>query len=243
MNHRKSIFLVVPLLLSGLVHLWNTTGFPTPTTDEGTYLGRTMNILEGFGAQDPYYGYDHPYFGQLFMAAVFSIIGYPDSFNISNYANAQTFETLFLVPRALMGILTVFDTFLIYKISERRYNATVGFIAAMLFAVMPITWLTRWIHLDSIQLPFILLSIFFAMRCKDAFARNNNNKLGSKNNCKILTVLISGIFLGLAIFTKIPAFTMVLPVGYFILASNKIESNILKMSTHMRYMRITFYIN
>ena len=230
MNYRKYILLVVPLLLSGLVHLWNTTGFPTPTTDEGTYLGRAMNVLEGFGAQDPYYGYDHPYFGQLFMAAVFTIIGYPDSFNISNYASAQTFETLFLVPRALMGILAVFDTFLLYKISERRYNATVGFIAAMLFAVMPITWLTRWIHLDSIQLPFILLSIFFAMKGKVTIARNNN-KPGSKNNCEFLTVLISGIFLGLAIFTKVPAFTMVLPIGYLILANYKIERNILRTFT------------
>jgi Dolichyl-phosphate-mannose-protein mannosyltransferase len=230
MNYRKYILLVVPLLLSGLVHLWNTTGFPTPTTDEGTYLGRAMNVLEGFGAQDPYYGYDHPYFGQLFMAAVFTMIGYPDSFNISNYASAQMFETLFLVPRALMGILAVFDTFLLYKISERRYNATVGFIAAMLFAVMPITWLTRWIHLDSIQLPFILLSIFFAMKGKVTIARNNN-KLGSKYNCEFLTVSISGIFLGLAIFTKVPAFTMVLPIGYLILANYKIERNILRTFT------------
>ena len=228
MNYRNSIFLAVPLILSALVHLWNPTGFPTPTTDEGTYLGRTMNVLEGVGAQDPYYGYDHPYFGQLFMAAVFSIIGYPDSFSISNYVSAQTFETLFLVPRALMGILAVFDTFLLYKISERRYNTTVGFIAATLFAIMPITWLSRWIHLDSIQLPFILLSILFAMKGKVTISRNIN-KAGSKINCEILTVLISGIFLGLAIFTKIPAFTMVLPVEYLILSKNKIESNILKI--------------
>ena len=162
--------------------------------------------------------------------AVFTIIGYPDSFNISNYASAQTFETLFLVPRALLGILAVFDTFLLYKISERRYNATVGFIGTMLFAVMPITWLTRWIHLDSIQLPFILLSIFFAMKGKVTIARNNN-KPGSENNCEFLAVLISGIFLGLAIFTKVPAFTMVLPIGYLILENYKIERNILRTFT------------
>ena len=131
-----------------------------------------------------------------------------------------------------MGILAVFDTFLIYKISERRYNATVGFIGAMLFAIMPITWLTRWIHLDSIQLPFILLSIFFAMKGKVTISRNNSIP-GSKNNYDILTVLISGIFLGLAIFTKIPAFTMVLPLGYLIISNNKLQSNILKDVVHM----------
>jgi hypothetical protein len=227
MNCRKSMFLVVPLILSGFVHLWNLTGFPAPTTDEGTYLGRALNVLEGLGAQDPYYGYDHPYYGQLILAGVFNVIGYSDSFNIPNSSNAQSFEALFLIPRALMGILAVFDTFLLYKISERRYDETIGFIASMLFAVMPITWLTRWIHLDSIQLPLILLSLFFAMRGKYSLA-GNISKHGNRNNWNILAVSISGIFLGLAIFTKIPAFTMVLPVGYLILTSSKIDNNTLK---------------
>jgi hypothetical protein len=228
MSYRKHVLLIAPLLLSGLVHLSNLAGFPIPTTDEGTYLGRSINVLEGFGPHDPYYGYDHPFFGQLFTATVFGIIAYPDSLNISDYANAQTLEALFLVPRALMGLLAVFDTFLIFKISERRYNTTAGFIAAMLFAIMPITWVTRWIHLDSIQMPFILLSIYFALKGKVTISRNNGIP-GSKNNYDILTVLISGIFLGLAIFTKIPAFTLVLPVGYLIIANNKSEGNILKM--------------
>ena len=162
------------------------------------------------------------------MATVFSIIAYPDSFNISNYVDAQTLETLFLVPRVLMGLLAVFDTFLIFKISERRYNATAGFIAAMLFAIMPITWVTRWIHLDSIQLPFILLSIFFALKVKVTISRNNSIP-SCKNNYDIITLLISGIFLGLAIFTKIPAFTMILPLGYLIISNHKLQSNILKM--------------
>jgi len=95
------MFLVVPLLLSGFAHLWSPTGFPSPTTDEGTYLGRAMNVLQGLGAQDPYYGYDHPYYGQLFLAAVFNVIGYSDSFNIPNSSNAQSFETLFLIPRVV----------------------------------------------------------------------------------------------------------------------------------------------
>lgn len=154
MSYRKYILLVTPLLSSGLIHLSNSVGFPIPTIDEGTYLGRSMNILEGFGPQDPYFGYDYPFFGQLFLATVFSIIVYPDSLNISNYVDAQTSETLFLVPRVLMGLLAVFDTFLIFKISERRYNTTAGFIAAMLFAIMPITWVTRWIHLDSHSITF-----------------------------------------------------------------------------------------
>jgi 4-amino-4-deoxy-L-arabinose transferase-like glycosyltransferase len=65
---------------------------------------------------------------------------------------------LYLVPRVLMGILAVVDTFLVYKISERRYNRNVALIASVLFAVMPISWYTRRILFDSIQLPFLLTS-------------------------------------------------------------------------------------
>jgi 4-amino-4-deoxy-L-arabinose transferase-like glycosyltransferase len=72
-------------------------------------------------------------------------------------------EMLYMVPRVLMGLLAVLDTFFIYKIGEYRYDKRVAFIASFLFAAMPLTWLTRRILLDSIQLPFILLSILFAV--------------------------------------------------------------------------------
>ena len=62
-----------------------------------------------------------------------------------------------------MGLLAVIDTFLIYKIAERRYNRNVAFIAAILFAVMPYTWLIRRVLLEPIQLPFLLTSILFAL--------------------------------------------------------------------------------
>jgi hypothetical protein len=123
---------------------------------------------------------------------------------------------LYLVPRVLMGILAVIDTFLVYKISERRYNRNVAVIVSVLFAVMPMTWLLRRILLDSILLPFLLSSILFAVYY------NSNNRKNSKairNNKEILTILLSGIFLGIAIFTKIPAFTMI-PLVAFLLVYN-----------------------
>ena len=70
---------------------------------------------------------------------------------------------LYTIPRILMGILAVVDTFLIYKITERRYSRNVAFIAAMLFAVTPLGWLFRRMYLDPIQLPFLLTSILFAL--------------------------------------------------------------------------------
>jgi hypothetical protein len=44
---------------------------------------------------------------------------------------------LYHVPRALMGILAIIDSFLVYKIAKTRYSRKVAFISATLFAVMP----------------------------------------------------------------------------------------------------------
>ena len=62
-----------------------------------------------------------------------------------------------------MGLLAVLDTFLVYKISDRLYDRKVAFVASIFFAVMPMTWMLRRIYLDSILLPFLLSSIFFAL--------------------------------------------------------------------------------
>ena len=133
-----------------------------------------------------------------------------------------------------MGLLAVVDTFLIYKIAERRYNRNVAFIASILFAVMPLGWMVRNVFLESIQMPFLLTSIFLAVyySCRHAnkiSGRSNSNNFRQKNdkdsnrNIKNTSlILLSGAFLGLAIFTKIPVFTMIPLVGFLIYTnSNK----------------------
>ena len=176
-------------------------------------MHRTMHILEGLGhhhEQSSIYPhpYDHPYFGQYFLAGMLTIVGYPASLNLSSSSSSSaaagvdgdtihSIEMLYLIPRVLMGVLAVFDTFLLYKIAERRYNRTVALIASILFAVMPITWLLRKILLESLLLPLLLSSILFALYRKD---QKINHDI--KNNKNILIILLSGIFLGLAILTK-----------------------------------------
>jgi hypothetical protein len=254
------VLIAIPLILSAFSHIWNPIGFPSMYIDESHYMRRAMQVLEGMSPQESRsvyaYPYDHPYFGQLFLASVLKLIGYPsivlDQFNptaspsssaidktnsstadtsnsSNNSSNIQhSIEMLYLIPRMLMGILAVIDTFLVYKISERYYNKNrnVAFIASVLFAVMPMTWLLRRILLDSILLPFLLSSILFAICSNNSNGNNTRNysKAVSGNNKEILTILVSGIFLGLAIFTKIPAFTMI-PVVAFLLISNSRKSN------------------
>jgi len=123
-----------------------------------------------------------------------------------------------------MGVLAVIDTFLIYKMTERRYNTSIAFLASLLFAVMPMSWFTRRILLDSIMLPLLLSSILIAICIRNKQNTGNSVKENghSKKYNKITLVLLSGIFLGLAIFTKIPAIFMIPLIGYLIFSySNK----------------------
>lgn len=204
---RWHAMLLIPLALSAFTHLWNPAGFPDIFYDEGIYMRRAMHVMEGLGPQEGVF-YDHPYFGQIFLAGALSLVGYPGSLEPS--ADEGSISALYTAPRILMGLLAVADTFLIFKIAERRYGRRVALIAAILFAVMPLTWFTRRILLDSILLPFLLSSILFATYAG-----------GSSGNKKTALLLISGVFLGTAIFTKIPIFTMIPLVGYLAYSAGK----------------------
>jgi hypothetical protein len=194
--------ILVPIVLSSFTHLWNPAGFPDIFYDEGVYMRRTMHLLDGGGPQEEFF-YDHPYFGQLLLAGFLGATGYPGSLDPS--PTPQSVEAMYAVPRVLMGILAVVDTFLIYKISEKRYGKKVALISSILFAVMPITWLMRRVLLDSILLPFLLASVLAAIHAGDAGGRK-----------KTSMVILSGAFLGIAMFTKIPIFVMLPLVGYLI---------------------------
>ncbi len=204
--------LVIPLLLSAYTHLLNPIGFPPgPLNDENIYIARGMRVLNGLGLTESSV-FDHPYFAQLFLAGIFFVIGYPSSLH-PVAGDLHSIEMLYVVPRILIGIFAVIDTFLIYKICERHYNRTVALVASIIFAVMPIIiWQTRWVLLESIQLPFLLASILFALYVQPS----TKNKNGYNKNKNILLVLLSGYLIGLAIFTKIPAFTLVPLIAFLV---------------------------
>jgi len=219
--HRPSIRLAILLVVIGLsafTHLWNLDGFPSIYRDEDHYLRKTLHVLTGLGPQEksdelvsyPSHPYTHPYFGQLFLATILGGIGYPDSINPS--IEPSSIKEIYLIPRILMGILAVLDTFLLFKITERRYGTTTAVIASILFAVMPLTWIIRRILLEPIQLPFLLGSILVAMYLKD---------YESKGRIVLILVTISGILFGLTIFTKLPIFTLIPLVVYVIYSNSK----------------------
>src|SRR5829696_2825186 len=252
------MFLAIPLVLVVYTHLWNPVGFPTIHPDEGYYIGRSIHVSDGSGPKEDAARYDHPYFGWLFLGSIFNLIGYPDSGN-PRPGDSNSIEMVWLFPRVTMGILAIVDTFFIYKIAERRYNRNVAFIAAILFAVMPYTWLIRRVLIEPIQIPLLLTSILFALysgtntktktkaeqksksreivnvrtgreeheelreREGQRQGEGYGNYIGQKimSNQNIILLLSSGIFLGLTIFTKIPAITLIPLIGFIVFTNNK----------------------
>jgi len=121
-----------------------------------------------------------------------------------------------MIPRIIMGVLSVIDTFFIYKITIRRYNHIAGLSASLFFAVMPLTWMIRRVFLDNIETTFLLSSVLLCVYAKD-----------QKGTTSIF-IFISGILLGLSIFTKVPSFTFIPLVGLCVyLFGNKNIKNLL----------------
>ena len=199
--------LVIVLLFAGFTHLWNATQFPGIHVDEGHYIRRALHVLNGHGPQENSSIYDHPFMGQIVLAQLFGLIGYPNSLNPS--ASVDSIEALYAVPRIFMGIFSIIDTFLVFMIGRYCYNKNVGFVASVLFAVMPMSWQLRRVVLESIQLPFVLSSILLAFLIKEKLANYGHKKI-------TLIILLSGVFLGLGIFTKIPAIFIIPFVSFLI---------------------------
>jgi len=162
-KHRPLLLLAVPLVLSAYTHLWNPAGFPDWHVDEGVYLDRALGVLD----HELLYGlYDHPFLGQTVLAGFLHVAGYPGSFVTS--ADPSSLGMLYGIPRVLMGTLAVLDTFLIYKIAEKRFGRRTALIASILFAVMPVSLTLRMVLLDSILIPFVLASVLLAMHARGA---------------------------------------------------------------------------
>ena len=194
----KKYYILIPLLLACVIHLINPVGFPDIFFDEGIYMRRAMNTIDTGNPQESSF-YDHPYLGQLILAGVLQVTNYPHNETATDPASLQS---LYYIPRLFMGMIAIMSTLLVYQIAKEKFSSNVALLSATLFAVMPYTWIFGRILLDSILLPFLLASILLAIHF-------------SKPQGRMWIAPISGIMLGLAIFTKIPVFVFI-PLGIWL---------------------------
>ena len=205
----KKFYILIPLVLATFIHLVNPVGFPDIFFDEGIYMRRAMNMLDTGNPQESYL-YDHPYFGQIVLAGVLQITNYPPE----TTTDPDSLQNLYLIPRLFMGIIAITSTLLVYQIAKEKFGSNVALLSSTLFAVMPYTWIFDRILLDSILLPFLLASVLLAIH----FAKPQG---------KMWLAPLSGIMLGLAIFTKVPAFVFIPLVIWLIFQKEKKFSHML----------------
>jgi hypothetical protein len=83
----KHFLVLITLSFSSFIHLWNPAQFPSHHVDEGVYIRRALHSLNGLGPRDPdskfehpqssMSSYDHPFFGQIFLAGILRMINFP----------------------------------------------------------------------------------------------------------------------------------------------------------------------
>lgn len=207
-SKRSNLFLLIALILSIFTCFYNLLQYPPLLYDEGTYIGKAMHLVNTHSPQEGTL-YDHPFFGQIFLGGILWLAGYSHFSPVLQQNNlVASVESLWVVPRLLTGMMGLIDTFFVFKISERRYGIWIAFMAAVLFALMPIVWFLRNIFLETIELPLLLSSIFIAIYASDTLRRIDSSE-------KTLSlILLSGVLMGLAIFTKISVFSMIPLFGY-----------------------------
>ena len=134
----KFFIIILILLITSFIHLWNPIGFPSIHIDEGTYLFRSLHFLTMGNTDWNHSFYDHPYFGPILLASVLYVINYPSIIDPDIQDQSSVYSS-YSVPRIIMGIFAVVDTLLIYTITKIRYGRNVAIISALLFSVMPFT--------------------------------------------------------------------------------------------------------
>jgi hypothetical protein len=214
----KYYITILIISITSFTHLFNPIGFPNIHVDEGTYMYRAMHLLTLGNMDWNKSFYDHPYFGPIFLAGVLYVISYPIIItpDLQNYLSA---ELAYMVPRLIMGTLAIIDTILLYAITRIHYNRDVAIISSILFSVMPLTWALRRIYLESILYPFVLGAILIVVYLK------SSNKLNIKKGNFL--IFISGVMLGLSIFTKAPMIAMMPLLTFYIYLYNKRINQIL----------------
>src|SRR5262249_27642231 len=121
--------LVASLLMGAVTHAYNLFNYPLYITDEGIYIQQAWSVLREARLSPYTYFYDHAPAGWLAIAGWVALL--PPQF--------QTFGNAIDTGRALMVIIHVVSTFLLYRVTLRLSDSALGAVlAAFFFNVSPL---------------------------------------------------------------------------------------------------------
>lgn len=178
---RAGWLLLLALVIIGTLHGYNMFHYPYFESDEGTYLAQAFSVKET-GNLTPYvYWYDHPPLGWITIATWINVLN-----NDWNF-----FGSSLNTGRFLMWLLHLVQGGLIFYIVRRVTSAPwLAFFATLLFSVSPLAvYYQRRVLLDNLMTTWVLLSV----------------ALLYVQEVKLRHVLMSAVFYGLAVITKITA--------------------------------------
>jgi 4-amino-4-deoxy-L-arabinose transferase-like glycosyltransferase len=178
------LVVIVTLLIAAISHGYNVFSYPLYITDEGIYIQQAWSVLREARLSPYTYFYDHAPAGWLFIAAWVSVLP----------AQFQTFGSAIDTGRALMLIVHLISTFLVYGITARLAGSKMGgVVAAFLFSVSPLAiFYQRQVLLDNVMVMWVLVALYLVTRGADWRA----------GDLRIVGAILSGAALGVAVLTK-----------------------------------------
>jgi 4-amino-4-deoxy-L-arabinose transferase-like glycosyltransferase len=195
---RLDIALFLSLLTGAVTHGYNLFNYPLYITDEGIYIQQAWSVLREARLSPYTYFYDHAPAGWLAIAAWVAVL--PSQF--------QTFGNAIDTGRALMLILHVASTFLLYGVTVRLSGSrAAAVVAAFFFNVSPLAiFYQRQVLLDNLMVFWLLLSLYLVTGGED----------WRSGNLRIVAAMLSGLAFGAAVITKENAIFFAPVVGYLL---------------------------
>src|SRR5437016_3863837 len=173
-----SLLLAIVVVVSLLTHGYNLFHYPLYLTDEGIYSQQAWAVLHEDRLSPYTYFYDHAPGGWLLLALWHVIL--PNQ--------TTTFGNGINTGRVLMLLLQMGSTVMLFEIA-RRVSGTylAAFLTAILFNISPLAvYYQREVLLDNIM-------VFWLLACLALLVLWNN---------RVMTTLLAGLALGLALLTK-----------------------------------------
>ena len=192
------IVLGLSLLTGAVTHGFNLFKYPLYITDEGIYIQQAWSVLREARLSPYTYFYDHAPAGWLAIAAWVMFL--PGQF--------QTFGNAIDTGRALMLIVHIISTCVLFKTTSRLSGSTIAaLLAAFLFNVSPLAvFYQRQVLLDNLMVMWVLLSLFLLTGGSD----------WKTGNLRIVTAMMAGLSFGVAVLTKENAIFFAPALGYLL---------------------------
>jgi len=197
-THMDRLLVVLSLATGALTHGFNLFNYPLYITDEGIYIQQAWSVLREARLSPYTYFYDHAPAGWLVIASWVALL--PGQF--------QTFGSAIDTGRALMLVVHVVCTFLLYRVTARLSGSqAAAVIAAFFFNVSPLAiFYQRQLLLDNLMVMWVLFSLYLV-------TSGSNWRLG---DMRIVAAIVSGLAFGVAVLTKENAIFFGPVIGYLL---------------------------